>query len=61
MTAAKRGRRTGYRADVTRPHQVAVRLSEDERGWLVARAAERGVGASEALRGLIEDARAREG
>lgn len=37
-----------------------VRLTDDERGWLVARAEEQGVSVGEALRELISGERGRE-
>ena len=53
---ASRGRPVGWRKDTTRPHLVSVRLSEDERGWLLSRVREDG-SEGDVLRGLIEDAR----
>lgn len=33
-----RGRPKGSKNLVSRPHQIAIRLTEDELGWVVARA-----------------------
>lgn len=58
------GRRPGSgpkpAAGVPRAHRVMVRLTDDERGWLVARAEEQGVSVGEALRELISGERGRE-
>jgi len=52
----KVGRPVGWRKAVSRPYRVMVRLSEDERGWLLARVGE-GETESDVLRGLIDSAR----
>ena len=54
-----RGRPKGSRNAVSRPHRVMVRLTEDERGWLLSCVAE-GKTESDVLRGLIEEERKRE-
>lgn len=46
----------GSRNATSRPHRVMVRLSEDERGWLLSRVPDGGT-ESDVLRGLIEEAR----
>lgn len=53
---ARPGRPVGWRKDVTRPHRVLVRLSEDERGWLLSRVPDDGT-ECDVIRGLIEEAR----
>lgn len=54
-----RGRPKGSRNLIAHPHQVAIRLTEDELGWVVARAgADKTV--SEVFRELIAAERKRE-
>lgn len=54
-----RGRPKGSKNTVSRPHQVAIRLTEDELGWVVAKAgADRTV--TDVFRELIAAERKRE-
>ena len=55
-----RGRPKGSRNAVSRPHRIMVRLTEDERGWLLSRVTGDKT-ESDVVRELIADARAREG
>jgi hypothetical protein len=53
------GRPKGSRNAVSKPHQITVRLTEDERGWLLSKVtADRTE--SDVVRGLIEAERKRE-
>lgn len=52
-----RGRPVGSRNTVSRPHAINVRLTEDERGWLLSYAATLGVNESEAVRAMISATR----
>jgi hypothetical protein len=54
-----RGRPKGSRNAVSRPHQVAIRLTEDERGWLLSKVTPEKT-ESDVLRELIEAERKRE-
>ena len=54
-----RGRPKGSRNAVSRPHQVAVRLTEDELGWLLSKVTE-DKDQSDVLRDLIAAERKRE-
>lgn len=51
------GRPKGSRNAFSRPHQLMVRLSEDERGWLLAYAGSLGISESEAVRSIIQATR----
>lgn len=54
-----RGRPKGSKNAVSRPHQVAIRLTEDELGWVVAKAgADKTV--TDVFRELIKAERERE-
>jgi len=53
------GRPVGWRKDGSRSHRVMIRLSEDERGWLVSRVGD-GETESDVLRALIDSARCAE-
>ena len=55
-----RGRPTGSRNAFSRPHQVMLRLSEDERGWLQSKVSTEKT-KSDVLRDLIDAERKREG
>ncbi len=54
-----RGRPVGSKNAVSRPHQVMVRLTEDELGWVTARTSETKT-VSDVLRELIDAERKRE-
>lgn len=54
-----RGRPIGSRNAVSRPHRVMVRLTEDERGWLLSKVVAPAT-ESDVVRGLISDERKRE-
>jgi hypothetical protein len=53
------GRPKGSKNAVSRPHQITVRLTEDERGWLLSKVTADKT-ESDVVRELIEDARKRE-
>jgi hypothetical protein len=54
-----RGRPVGSRNAVSRPHQVMVRLTEDELGWVVSKTTPE-LTQSDVLRWLIDMERKRE-
>lgn len=54
---AGRGRPRGSRNALRRPHAINVRLTEDERGWLLAYAGSLGISESEAVRAMIQATR----
>ena len=54
-----RGRPAGWRKDGARPHSINVRLTEDERGWLLSKVTADKT-ESDVVRGLIEAERKRE-
>jgi hypothetical protein len=51
------GRPKGSRNAVSRPHAINVRLTEDERGWLLSYAESLGISESEAVRAMISATR----
>lgn len=53
------GRPVGSRNAVSRPHQITVRLTEDERGWLLSKVTADKT-ESDVVRWLIEAERKRE-
>jgi hypothetical protein len=53
------GRPKGSKNAVSRPHQITVRLTEDERGWLLSKVTAKKT-ESDVVRELIDDARKRE-
>jgi hypothetical protein len=53
------GRPKGSKNAVSRPHQITIRLTEDERGWLLSKVTADKT-ESDVVRGLIETERKRE-